>query len=500
MRYILYARKSSENKEKQIASIADQISECTKHAEFNNLNIVETITESKSAFKPGQRDGFDKMVELILSKQADAIITWKPDRLTRNPKEGGEILQILQDGQLQEIRTPLGEVYTQDSDHLVLQIHFGMSNQYSRNLSQNVKRGLDYKVGRGEFYRVAPLGYENFGEKGKRNIRANSIEGPKMIELFEQASLGRHSLEQLAEYAGEVGLRNRSGLRISKSQIHRYLKNPVYMGYFYFKGELYKGNFEPLVNEDLFERVQKVLGEKSRPQKKTGGHPFNGLFKCGECGYSITTTFTKKISKKGVRVYTYHGCHNRRCSQKKLPLTTQELEKIIDDVIGEITIPEDFWRESIEDFKSAHEGETEKVAGKIIDYNLEIGRLNAKINNLITMRADNEINSEEFMELKNQAVEEKTKFLRLSADLQDRGNNWVVNAENFLNTCFEAKNIIQDGTYEQKRDLVLAVTHNFLIEDRKAVVTLKKPFDVMVKVSNRSLWRGRRDSDPRPLQ
>jgi len=58
MRYILYARKSSENKEKQIASIADQISECTKHAEFNNLNIVEVITESKSAFKPGQRDGF----------------------------------------------------------------------------------------------------------------------------------------------------------------------------------------------------------------------------------------------------------------------------------------------------------------------------------------------------------------------------------------------------------------------------------------------------------
>ena len=500
MRYILYARKSSENKEKQIASIADQISECTKHAEFNNLNIVETITESKSAFKPDQRDGFDKMIEMILSKKADAIITWKPDRLTRNPKEGGEILQILQDGQLQEIRTPLGEVYTQNSDHLVLQIHFGMSNQYSRNLSQNVKRGLDYKVQRGEFYRVAPLGYENFGEKGKRNIRPSPSEGPKMISLFESVLNGNKSLEQLTEYAKDIGLKNRTGIKVSKSQIHRYLKNPVYMGNFYFKGELHQGDFKPLISETLFEKVQRVLGEKSRPQKKTGGHPFNKLFKCGECGYAITTTFTKKKNKNGVNVYTYHSCHNRKCSQKHLPLTTEELEVIVDDAIGEISIPEEFWKNSIEDFKLAHENENEKVAEKIIDFNLEIGRLNAKINNLISMRADNEINSEEFMELKNLAVEEKTKLLRLSSDLQDRNNNWVVNAENFLNICFEAKKIIQEGTYEQKRDLVLAVTHNFIIKDRKAFVTLKKPFDVMVKVSNRSLWRGRRDSNPRPLQ
>src|SRR3989344_9147537 len=143
--YIRYTRKSSEPKEKQALSIEEQTAECEKLEARQELNVIYKLEESHSAFKPNNRPEFDKMVSLIESGKANAILTWKPDRLCRNPKEGGNLLQLLQDGILKEIRCADGDIYTQDSDHLILQIHFGMANQYSRNLSRNVKRGNYYR-------------------------------------------------------------------------------------------------------------------------------------------------------------------------------------------------------------------------------------------------------------------------------------------------------------------------------------------------------------------
>jgi len=100
LRYIRYSRKSSEAKDRQAASISDQNTECEEYAIKEKLNIIYRLQESKSAYKPRKREVFDEMFQLIKNGKADAIITWKPDRLSRNPEEGGMILQHLQDGAL----------------------------------------------------------------------------------------------------------------------------------------------------------------------------------------------------------------------------------------------------------------------------------------------------------------------------------------------------------------------------------------------------------------
>src|SRR3989344_8529879 len=213
--FIRYSRKSSEAKEKQALSIKDQNAEAEKYASRENLNVKYKIREARSAFKPHNRPEFDRMIDLIRSGKANAILTWKPDRLCRNPEEGGIVLQMLQDGILKEIRTSTGDVYTQDSDHLILQIHFGMANQYSRNLSQNVRRGLEHKCERGEYPRPAPIGYEGKGDRGQRNITLHSFEAPILKEMFELATTGNFSLAYLAEYAGKKGLKTKTGKNIS---------------------------------------------------------------------------------------------------------------------------------------------------------------------------------------------------------------------------------------------------------------------------------------------
>src|SRR3989338_6326795 len=309
LRYIRYSRKSSESKEKQALSIQDQNSECDEYASRLNIAFSYKLQESRSSFKPHNRPEFDKMIELIKSGQANAIISWKPDRLCRNPEEGGKLLQMLQDGVLKEIRTATGDLYTQESDHLVLQIHFGMANQYSRNLSQNVRRGLVHKCERGEYPRPAPIGYESYGETGQRKMKPHP-ESFLIVKAFEMASSGGMSLNQILIKVTDLGLRTKKGKKLSKSHLHNILKSPTYFGYFYHNEELFEGTYEPLITKQLYDDVQEALTRRSKPKVKVWEHTYNGLITCCDCGCQITTSVKTKYYKRTDRtaIYTYHHC------------------------------------------------------------------------------------------------------------------------------------------------------------------------------------------------
>ena len=69
-------------------SIEAQIAELRAFAKQNNLAIVEELTEKQSAIIPG-RSVFGEIIERIEKGEADGILAWHPDRLARNPVDGG---------------------------------------------------------------------------------------------------------------------------------------------------------------------------------------------------------------------------------------------------------------------------------------------------------------------------------------------------------------------------------------------------------------------------
>jgi DNA invertase Pin-like site-specific DNA recombinase len=93
LKYVIYARKSTDDPQRQVRSIEDQIAECRQLAERLHLKVVGTITEKKSAKKPGRRPLFTKMLNDIKLGKFDGIVAWHPDRLARNMKEGGNLLK-----------------------------------------------------------------------------------------------------------------------------------------------------------------------------------------------------------------------------------------------------------------------------------------------------------------------------------------------------------------------------------------------------------------------
>lgn len=84
LKYCLYARKSTESEERQVLSIDSQVKEMLQIAERDGLEIVEIRRESHSAKDSAQRPVFNELIEDIRKGRFNGILTWAPDRLSRN--------------------------------------------------------------------------------------------------------------------------------------------------------------------------------------------------------------------------------------------------------------------------------------------------------------------------------------------------------------------------------------------------------------------------------
>ena len=141
-RYVIYARKSTESEERQIRSLGDQVVECQKLASDRNFGIVKVIKEAESAKEPDIRPKFREMLEEIKKGKYDGIIAWHPDRLARNMKDAGEIIDLLDKKVIKDLQFVSFTFENSTSGKMLLGIAFVLSKQYSDQLSDNVKRGI----------------------------------------------------------------------------------------------------------------------------------------------------------------------------------------------------------------------------------------------------------------------------------------------------------------------------------------------------------------------
>jgi DNA invertase Pin-like site-specific DNA recombinase len=103
-KYFLYARKSTEDDDKQIMSIPAQLVELREFASRENLEILEEFQESKSAKSPGREVFGEMMMRLESLKEPIGILAWHPDRLARNSVDGGRIIYAVDTSKVISLR------------------------------------------------------------------------------------------------------------------------------------------------------------------------------------------------------------------------------------------------------------------------------------------------------------------------------------------------------------------------------------------------------------
>ena len=496
LKYIIYTRKSQESRDKQVLSIESQKTELRDFAVRGGLNVVAELEESQTAYKPG-RPVFARMVEMLEAGVANAVLVWKPDRIARNALDGGRFIQAMDDGMILELRTPY-EALRREENRLMMYIHFGMSNDYSRQISANVKRGNREKCRRGEFVGRALPGYLNHQFEDKhRNIIPDPVKAPLMRKVFEEFVTGNYSVQGIVRTASECGLTSVNCKPLAKSGMYKLLSCTAYYGVFQHAGELHQGSYEPLITKELFDRVQVVLRGRSKPRKKDWVHAYKAIIKCGGCGCAVTAETKIKHYRRTNRdaSYTYYRCTRRRGKCWEEGLTEPELEQVIRDYVGKIEIDEEVWKLGVELLKAKNADELVMNAGVRKEMERERDEVEKQMERLLRLRMDNEVTLDEYASEKSKLLNRKVDLSEKLAERDQHPANWLELAENFFETAYQARRIMEFGLPEEKGELVKKVGWNLILKDKKLQFSFREPYDALLRPEVRSSVQACLDSN-----
>lgn len=312
LKYCLYARKSTESDERQAMSIGSQIKEMSELANREQLQIVTVKQESFSAKNSAARPIFNEMLNEIREGLYDAILTWAPDRLARNAGDLGSLVDLMDSGKLHQIRTFGQSFENTPNEKFLLMILGSQAKLENDNRSINVKRGLRAKCETGWRPGMPPLGYFTRGASGNgRDVIVDEERAPYIKQMFEMSASGK-SGRYIQRWLESNNIRTRGDKRIPLSAIYRMLGNPYYYGEFEYpkgSGKWYKGQHEPLITKELFDRVREALAVPPKPKWGAKDFPFKGFIKCYTCGSSLVGEHKQRKRRDGsVREYTYYHC------------------------------------------------------------------------------------------------------------------------------------------------------------------------------------------------
>lgn len=381
IRYCLYARKSTESEERQVLSIDSQIKEMLQLADHEGLEIVEMKRESHSAKETGMRPVFNEIIEELRAGKYNGILTWAPDRISRNAGDLGKVVDLMDAGVLQEIRTYSQSFRNNPNEKFLLMILGSQAKLENDNRGVNVRRGLRTRCEMGLRPGVAPVGYSNEKRADKRcHAVVDPMRAPIVKQIFEKAANEKWSGRRIHQWLKfEINFKSRANKNMTLSSVYVVLQNPFYYGMFEYpvnSGNWYQGKHQPLITKELFDRAQEQLKRDRIVRSDIKEFAFTKLMTCGLCGSGITADEKFKKLKDGTsNRYVYYGCtraRDKNCKNgyvREEELVTQTV-KLVDKIdLNKISMREKFEAEveRMRKFQRAFAGGNDAALQKDID-------------------------------------------------------------------------------------------------------------------------------------
>jgi site-specific DNA recombinase len=342
VKYCLYARKSTESEERQVLSIDSQVKEMIQLAEKENLDIVEIKRESHSAKATGERPVFNELLGDIRQGKFNGILTWAPDRLSRNAGDLGSVVDLMDQRLLLEIRTFGQKFGNNPNEKFLLMILGSQAKLENDNRGINVKRGLRSRVEMGLWPGVAPLGYLNQKNIDKKcQVVVDAERAPIVKQIFAKVANEHWSGRKIYHWLKfELNFKARGNKSLTLSGIYRLFESPFYYGLFKYpknSGNWYQGKHQPIIDQALFEKAKKQM-QRTENKRTNREFAFTKLLACGLCGSGVCGEEKYKNLKDGtITKYIYYGCSrgkDKHCQNVYIreEELIKELLKIIDQV------------------------------------------------------------------------------------------------------------------------------------------------------------------------
>ena len=277
--------------------------------------------------------------------------------------------------------------------------------------------------------------------------------------------------------------------------MQRILQNPFYYGCFQYKGELYEGVHEPIISQQLFEKVQRVIADRGKPRKENQDYnfTFTGIFKCGECGRSITAE--RHVKKSGL-VFRYYRCTKKDTNCQQRFLNEKDLFNQLNDIFQKVALPND-WLEPIQKKLDEEEKQISHLS-KSFAQNLqkEMGEIEVKLSKLLDIQLDGSISLEEYKQKKEELINRKTELKQKLIDFGRKGNYWLEPMRNFILEAYQANFLTNSENLEEKRSLLQKIGSNWQLCDKKVRFEALNEWALLVQRPRFPNWSGIRESNP----
>lgn len=343
-----YVRVSTENQLENY-SIDEQIERLKAYCKAKDLTIYKIYTDGGYSGGNLNRPALQQLLNDIQTKDIDMVIVYKLDRLSRSQKD---TLSLIEDVFL-----------ANNIDFVSMSENFDTSTPFGRAMvgilsvfaqlekDQITERFTMGRIGRaknGNYHGgpTAPTGYDYTDG----NLVVNDYEALQVKEVF-RLFLEGQSINAIQKHMNER-YTNKHGKWSSHTLVINVLRNSVYVGKVKFKGQEYDGNHEPIINQDIFNSVQKLLQSPAREDEKTifQKHPFraNNLL--------TSLVYCKKCGARFSGNHGYYVCYSRgktdkkqikdpSCKNKKWEIN--ELNALIQNEILKLAYDKDYFIEKI---------------------------------------------------------------------------------------------------------------------------------------------------------
>ena len=472
MRYILYARKSTEEDDRQVLSIEAQITELKEFAAKEKLEIVASLCEAKTAKEPG-RMKFAEMLSQIEKGRADGIISWHPDRLARNSVDGGKIIHFVDRGLIKSLKFPTFWFEPTPQGLFMLNIAFGQSKYFVDNLRENVKRGLRQKIRNGVWPGWAPVGYLN--NPKTRGVDIDSEKSSKVRQVFELYATGAYTLHSLANWCEKNNLRGNLNKEIRISTIQKNLQNIFYLGLMKWKGEIFEGKHEPLISKKLFDKCQEVMAKRGKVQEVRKHHfAFLGLLKCASCGCSITGE-----RQKG---HNYYRCTKKKgLCQEKHYLREESLVEQIKSFLQKVSLSSQDTEKVL--FELQKDEEKAKEESKLFVQNLkkDLLEVEQKLEKLLDAYLGEVIAKDEYTPRKEKLLNQKVELTNQIRDFEQKGLSWLEPAQEFVFSLNQAAKLLEMENKSEMTTFLKNIGSNHILRNRQFLFEPKVPYNLVAE-------------------
>jgi site-specific DNA recombinase len=505
---IIYARISPSKNAKGGPSTDNQEAACRKKAEEKEATILKVFTDiARSGTTRAGRPAFKEALRFVAENEVKYFFVTETDRFARNSVDHKLVKEFLKRHGCTLVSVSQSFTESEEpNDELTDGIVSLMNEFYSKSYSVKTKRGMKTKVESGWWPHKAKPGYLNVavpdGIKVRHEIRADEPKRHLIVESFGLYATGNYNHKQLNNIMFIKGLESKPGKQMANSKFIKMLGDPFYKGQIKWKGKIYEGKHEALIDVTTWELCQKVKDMQNQYANRERKHSerffLNRILKCDICKGNVCA---EHHEDKGVSYYHCSLTNGMRHSNKGQNFRLDKLEILVSDQFKKIQFTMPLMKkiagrakEILEETHNGNDKKAKTIQNRIIK--LKTRRQNNEID-----RADRNIEIEAYKQLEQEISTELTRLQEQLAETEEKRDDNIGVFNRLMELTDDLYQTYTNADPQLKKHLLSLFFKHIYIRDRQ-ISRIEYTEIIAALLENRSViisdrWLGRRDSNPR---